>query len=816
VNADQSSTIGQIGLNNTEWPFIQTFDFTQEDFDIVLEQAGTDEVVTIEYNNSDIDDYAELILDRTAATQGAEVHMFINDQQLNIDPTDEDVIIFLVDSAGASASSSMAWTNGTIPGVLADGYHAMDRTTYGFDDNGILLINYNANSALYDVLVNDATQDDTTTGASTGAGDYYLVFYEDADNTGTFSNVDNLDDSNIDVNTSAARGTTATFDYNDSAQSFVVANDFGVIDMDASSVGSEWNSGEEIAVTLTDQDLNKNTLNDEDLTIDSDLIPSLQIGSPLTVGASTTIEGGATTVSSFSKIANATAAVADKSRYTSVSVGFTVAELRAAMLNSDYSYINFDVSQVMAAVTDVTIVDADYTVVVNSATTATSGTATLAAIAGVGGSVVETDTALVNFTGRSSIAADDRFYVDIFTFGDGDTVSDRVNNAIYRLYLEESGSNTGVFEGGVEYVMLNQLNADTSTIFDDITPADDVVDIIVHEDLTDEDSPRVNYLDLGADGVSTQIADQVEAPSHSGVVSFDLETYKTADTVVVTLDDQDMNVDSELVDVYITQTDDKVGNSGTDHLVDITFDDSLWDGLHETGFTLVETGNDSGIFVGSFQVPSSQTGKDIEVNYNDHRDASGETIEVGDGASIRANTGSVSFDRTVYPVPFGNETANQRFALHSAAANLDGGSTENALAQGDVIVHVRVTDADYDVSASGEDTINDTTVVIKLTRGSNSTTIATVGNSANPMTEVSPNSGVFEYDQTVDYNDGVNNDCPSVFTGGSGCVLQGDIITVTYTDTADESGQSQTVTDSATFELRNGVLKADKSVYLIG
>jgi hypothetical protein len=29
--------------------------------------------------------------------------------------------------------------------------------------------------------------------------------------------------------------------------------------MDASSVGSEWNSGEEIAVTLTDQDLKKHT-----------------------------------------------------------------------------------------------------------------------------------------------------------------------------------------------------------------------------------------------------------------------------------------------------------------------------------------------------------------------------------------------------------------------------------------------------------------------------------------------------------------------------------------------------------------------------
>ena len=37
--------------------------------------------------------------------------------------------------------------------------------------------------------------------------------------------------------------------------------------------------------------------------------------------------------------------------------------------------------------------------------------------------------------------------------------------------------------------------------------------------MTDEDSPRINYFDLGADGVSTQIADQLEAPTHSGVVS---------------------------------------------------------------------------------------------------------------------------------------------------------------------------------------------------------------------------------------------------------------------------------------------------------
>ena len=243
--------------------------------------------------------------------------------------------------------------------------------------------------------------------------------------------------------------------------------------------------------------------------------------------------------------------------------------------------------------------------------------------------------------GRSTLSASP-FVADIFSFGDG------TNNAIYRMELEETDDNTGIFEGSIEYRMLNQLNHDQQSTYIDLETVSDTIDIIVHEDLTDEDSPRVNYFDLGADGVSTQIADQLEAPSHSGVVSFDLDNYKIADTVVVTLDDQDMNTDSELIDVYVTKSDDKVGDGSGDHVLDITFDDLLWidsckywtscatttpvgsDGLQASGFTLVETGLDSGIFVGSFQVPevfctgttsaavsSATTGKDMEVNYND-------------------------------------------------------------------------------------------------------------------------------------------------------------------------------------------------------
>ena len=45
---------------------------------------------------------------------------------------------------------------------------------------------------------------------------------------------------------------------------------------------------------------------------------------------------------------------------------------------------------------------------------------------------------------------------------------------------------------------------------------------------------------------------------------------------------------------------------------------------------------------------------------------------------------------------------------------------------------------------------------------------------------------------------------------------QGSIITVTYNDPTDASGNENSVSDSATFDLRNAVLQSDKSTYVIG
>ena len=113
ILSDATFGIGQIGLvdhdgassadegtNLDQWPMIQLYDLTIENFDVVLEQAGPDEVVSLNYNSADLDDYASLTLDRPGASQGSDVHLVITDNQLNIDPTAEDIVIFYTASDG--------------------------------------------------------------------------------------------------------------------------------------------------------------------------------------------------------------------------------------------------------------------------------------------------------------------------------------------------------------------------------------------------------------------------------------------------------------------------------------------------------------------------------------------------------------------------------------------------------------------------------------------------------------------------------------------------------------------------------------------
>ena len=508
---------------------------------------------------------------------------------------------------------------------------------------------------------------------------------------------------------------------------------------------------------------------------------------------------------------------------------------------------------------------------------------------------------------------------DLMSFGysdDGVDAGERFANQVVRLELEESGDNTGVFEGTLEYVMVNQLNIAEDPTYAGLALTSDEASLVAIEDLTDEDTITVTYDDRGRDGVITPVSDDEAAPTHSGTVSFDATSYKIADTVTVTLNDADLNTSSDTIEVYtIPSNRDYVGRAGgvdvdntnTDaagdmiglyefeydfgalgHLADITFDDMAWargndtcdplpkvHGLQRTGFTLRETSAASGTFEGDFQVPAmwcapnadsptTVTGLDMEVNYVDYRDASGEIIEVGDGAGIRANTGSVSLDRPVYPVPFGATNAgvgvgssdHSRFETYSTTDHDGNSNTPEVpeyLSAHPTMIHVRVTDPDFDVSASGTDTLSQDVgrtggegegygpLKVSVRRGSDEAVLGYAGGDTalrgagrgvvqggtaavtatnaldyGALTETAPSSGTFELDLAVAWDHGPEDSACPGGPGETACILQGDILLVEYTDPADASGNPQTVTDSATFDMRNAVLRSDKSVYIIG
>ncbi len=475
--------------------------------------------------------------------------------------------------------------------------------------------------------------------------------------------------------------------------------------------------------------------------------------------------------------------------------------------------------------------------------------------------------------------------------GDGITNDQRVNNAIYRFELEETGANSGAFTGTTEYVMLNQLNIFDPNTYSTLRVINNQVKFVAITDMLQSQSraPQVSYTDLGADGQFSIVSAQQDVPTHTGVVSFDSKTYKIADTVTITLNDADLNVNTDLVDIYTVvrpanvvgtnavppvttirnedAASDAVGKPGLGNytsgasfgrLLDIQFgqQNGRWAntacfgtapstaagfnlGLFDTGFTLVETGPATGIFTGTFEIPDqicdnsnpttssvstviSAVGLNIKVNYVDFRDESGKRIEVSDNAGIRGNTGSITLDKSVYPVPFGSfvttasglksdfigtpstsiRSLNGIFPLHrdNTGNGLGSTVTPNTLTNGDTLVHIRVNDQDYNISAAGTDHIQ-----IGIARGTDNThgpvwavisrqgvnTLLTFAGGPNiittnakiktapasptaptgadaagardlgPMTEISPSSGIFQADLPIRFTDGpAANDCP--------------------------------------------------------
>ena len=784
---------GQIGVSDFDWPVIQVYGFKDDSLVDITHDAET---VTLRYE-ADLSDLASIRVDRADVPAGGQVHVAISDVQLNLNPTKDDVWYM--------------WANGT--------------TTYG-DDNPEAI-------DWQDIFRGDTGRlaidnlDPITIGYVAGEG-AMVEFEETGPSTGVFVSYDTDGESRITVNGDARVGSTFTVDYAGS-DAQVIVDDFDfTLELARDGIGSTWDSGEDLTVRLTNENLNTNTLTEQNMEIGDDALPVLVQGDPITLG-NVQIESAGFAVFGEELTINTDTHVATL-RATNTTTAFTVtlSDSQLERLKSDTmsSYVHYS-SEEFRASTDaqlnttglgltasepipvvdgaplrvleeadgtftitfttdtITDADADQNVQIGLAVDAAveaadaadaNAQAVKSAAKGITGTTSEFDTALTNIdvaehtaesileaiqeaADANLIDAEGTIVADIFTFGAD------ANDAIYRALLEETGPGSAVFEGTIEYKMLNQINADDPGTHADIAAVGDELVIILDGDYTGTDAPEVKY---DEDNVSE------DAPTHTGEVSFDAGAYMVADEVTVTLVDPDLNVESDGIDIYRV---DAASEDAADTLLHLEMADGCTPG-DLAAFSLRESAD--GSFVGTFDVPrvcggATTTGKSLSVTYYDFRDGYGGMTEWRDSATVRADTGSVSLDRTVYPVPADDAS---------------------------VVVHVSVRDADFDESSSSVESIrlasDEPPVVVRI----GERTVAALGTVDNPLSETSGDSGVFEASVEIG--------------GGDAAIGQGSVITVSYTDPTGASGSENTVTDSAVFDLRSATLQSDRSSYVIG
>ena len=619
-------------------PVIQAFDLPHAgDIVVELENGRGAQAVTLTFDT--VEDHAGMALDRNLYPLESHVHITLTDVWMNVDPTAEDRWVLTGDDR-----RYYRVTQGQLADLADFGEPVAEvpKDRLMCDDNCAFSINPGRQGQA--VLFR---QDNGDSLAGVGAlGPMAITFTETNDNTGVFTNADDLDASNVMTGGDAGlRGKTAAIHYNDEHASIVVG--FGDAAVDIRPAGGAWRSGEAIPVIVTDMDANKNGMDEEYLRVNDPRvggIPTLVTGSPVVITEGSRINGVAVAAMAYDDIAKR--AIVDGGRVGDRLVVSFESAVNLPDADTVFNYINYDLSS-MGGVDAVTMCGNDLD----------AGSIHGANYAYVdAGDVNGCGTVAFELSRPADAGAAYPVVVDFMSFGHtgyGVRSGERVADQIIRIEAEETGRNTGVFEGTVEFVMVNQLNVGQQGTFDGIIPNSDAPSFVAIEDLTDEDAPNVSYLDLGADGVAAPVSDKEEAPSHSGVVTLNSARYKIGDAVTITLHDADLNTDSDSIDVYgIDPTTGFIGAGGVT-MLKVTFDDRGWSsqnarpdclaalegitpyaGLDATGFALVETGEDSGVFEGSFRIPShwcrpgseypeTVAGLDLGVSYTDFRDAYG-------------------------------------------------------------------------------------------------------------------------------------------------------------------------------------------------
>ena len=802
------------GITATGNLFVQLYDFDNADGETLDVTYGS-ETISVEFAD-DLTGSASIELDRTYVPAGTLVHVSISDPRLNLDPTGADTWTITVNHDDADTAPN------TVLNLDTDA-----TVDLGTDGHGALDI---------------PTQLDLGVDADNADAPITTIKLEETDrNSGVFENADTSEitlksetDENLDVDIDYA-SSTATLFVTDTSPTISIASD------------GSWSPGEKAVVTLNAPNLDKNTKDADNLEITSDPLPIIEIGTPFTAvdldtsgitnptvdenGDPVNDADGNPTSHTITTKNTVSKTLKFDEEYTIGADGLSIVFNKTALQSAPFYYVHTsdNVELQNATIADPT-----------NAPDTVNGTA----LSGVIARADLPDTLQLSMD-EGTIDADTIIVFDILSFGgSGDNVA---NNAIYRHILEETDN--GVFTGTIEYILLNQISVAEPDTYDDIESQDSELVIVMVDD--DEDAEISYQLDAVRAATAT-----VTPLTTTGEVSFDADRYSTNGDVTVTL------VDPDLAGGRYTLVDDGTVRFSESEaaLLNFYIDDTPWldcttsSNANKTGkyglpaaTTLEES--TPGTFIATFALPDQYcagvsldpyddtgtatpvTGKSIKVTYTDFRDETGIGSTWSDSATIQAVTGSISLDRNVYPIP--------------SPTIQDGDLRIDAKP---VMVHIEISDADFNTDSDVVNTINTDKVTINITPVSEATSTDISGTElqreldaleataeadrtdadtarmgaipdektdartaidlAGTFTETDVDTGIFSETVEIPYNvleEGRNNNP----------IEQSYILSVTYTDSSDATGQSSDVSDSAIFNIGTATLSVDATEYAI-
>ena len=773
-------------IDANAWPVIQMFSLSGT-VKVQYERGGSgSEHVTLQYRDISSIFHTTDRIGQPYPVR-AEVLLYVNDPQLNQDPTDEDSWTFGVSPGNPSVFYNVFYGGGGAAGDSrghANLYPHLGRL--GFDDNGYLTID---TGGVIELTPNKNQPADSIYDSRGVSHDALVTLAETRPNSGVFASTDSSGSSSMRIAPDAARGTSAVITYNDRSSSVLTGSHSASLDLPAGDDGAlndrapsitvdaaatdGWRSGVRIPITLHDADQNIRPEMRDNLSVyrHDALVPSIRIGSPLTAyGAPSVVlyetspSAGSHTVQEptrdntadltrdlepvavpvtimpsdsesarlYLDIGNSESVDPDTSYGAlSVKTGFSASDLYGMLVDTVSSpaaygtnWLHMDMRSLGMApgsgggsIRDASVylyfgsMSDSSPVLVAERLGSLHGMAYLApdvvsAISSKSGAVYVVfdlgpgDGLRLDYTSAKHASSQSVLPITIDVFSFGVRGKDGINNAIYRLELEETSQNSGMFEGALEFAAANQINIDDIDFASGIIPTGNNVKFITVGRMVQEDGITITYPDLARVGVTvpqsisskdTEVVPQsgtVSVSAPSGVLRFGIP-------VTVTLNDPDLNLSADTVEVYHAVDDpllpsvDTVGR-GSHTLLEIKFknvryercvvDGTEYGGLASSGFALVETGPATGVFEGVFKMPTwvcnksgsdvmSTAGGSIDVVYYDSRDSSGQPNTYStlrsqpgadtssDSATARGHTGTISDQKDVSVEKHADDTA---------------------------------------------------------------------------------------------------------------------------------------------------------------